>query len=245
MGKYGTLGAILAVLVGFLIYFSVAFVGDVQDNALIEPANATMTVGEMRVTPHGGSGVDESDDTPQGSKGMRAQDFIVEVTNGLIESKPANTVYLIDWTFFARDAEGNISEIQDATAIVNGTENPIVIGAEYTINRYDATQVDSEGNIRDEGTPLNSTKYRWGVFTDELARTGQPLGLGGEESSVNFRLYGNNVITPSGATDYDLDGVTNTEALEDGHNPYGYLRHGDADGEVDFSEALDRYNLGE
>jgi len=246
LGKYGTLGAIVAVIVGFLIYFTVSFTGDVQDNAIIEPANATMTVGEMRLTPHGGSDVDENDSTPQGSKGMRAQDFIVEVTNDLLQSKPENTVYLIDWKFISRDEEGNEVEIEDATDIVNGNENPIIIGAEYTINRYDGTQIDEDGNVRDGGTPVNSTKYNWGIYTDEFARSGQPLGLGGEQSSVSFNLYGNNVTTDSKVNDYDLDGVSNRDELKEGNNPYGYVRNGDDEesGEVRFEEVLDRDNLG-
>lgn len=244
MGKYGTLGAVLAVIVGFLIYFSVGFTGDVQDNAIIEPVNATMTVGEMRVTPHGGSEVDEDDSKPQGSKGVRAQDFVVEVTNELLKNKPDNTVYLIDWKFIARDEDGNEYEIEDATNIVNGSENPVVIEAEYTVNRYDSTQVKEDGTLRDASTPVNSTKYKWGIYTDELARTGQPLGLGGEQSSITFNLYGNNTTAPSGVTDYDLDGVSNTDAIKNGNNPYGYIRNGDGEGEVDFSTELDRETLG-
>lgn len=259
MGKYGTLGAVLAVIVGFLIYYSVGFTGDVQDNAIIEPVNATMTVGEMRITPHGGSEVDDDDSKPQGSKGVRAQDFVVEVTNELLKNKPENTVYLIDWKFVTRDEDGNEQEIEDATHIVNGaleqihidaglTEedlNPVIIEAEYTVNRYDSTQVKEDGSVRDEETPVNSTKYKWGIYTDEKARTGQPLGLGGEQSSIDFNLYGNNTKAPSGVTDYDSDGVSNTDAVREGKNPYGYVRNGDGEGEVDFATELDRDTLGE
>ena len=245
MGKYGTLGAVLAVIVGFLIYYSVGFTGDVQDNAIIEPVNATMTVGEMRVTPHGGSEVDEDDSKPQGSKGVRAQDFVVEVTNELLKNKPDNTVYLIDWKFVTRDEDGNEQEIEDATDIINGAENPVIIEAEYTVNRYDSTQVKEDGTLRDEETPVNSTKYKWGIYTDEIARTGQPLGLGGEQSSVKFNLYGNNATELSDVSDYDSDGVSNTDAVREGKNPYGYVRNGDGDGEVDFATELDRDTLGE
>ena len=245
MGKYGTLGAVLAVIVGFLIYYSVGFTGDVQDNAIIEPVNATMTVGEMRITPHGGSEVDEDDSKPQGSKGVRAQDFVVEVTNELLKNKPENTVYLIDWKFVTRDEDGNEQEIDDATEIINGNENPVIIEAEYTVNRYDSTQVKEDGTLRDEETPVNSTKYKWGIYTDEIARTGQPLGLGGEQSSVKFNLYGNNATELSDVSDYDSDGVSNTDAVREGKNPYGYVRNGDGDGEVDFATELDRETLGE
>ena len=244
MGKYGTLGAVLAVIVGFLIYYTVGFTGDVQDNAIIEPVNATMTVGEMRITPHGGSEVDEDDSKPQGSKGVRAQDFVVEVTNELLKNKPENTVYLIDWKFVTRDEDGNEQEIEDATEIINGNENPVIIEAEYTVNRYDSTQVKEDGSVRDEETPVNSTKYKWGIYTDELARTGQPLGLGGEQSSITFNLYGNNATELSDVSDYDSDGVSNTDAVREGKNPYGYIRNGDGEGDVDFSTELDRETLG-
>lgn len=246
MGKYGTLGAVLAVIVGFLIYYSVGFTGDVQDNAIIEPVNATMTVGEMRITPHGGSAEEVKDDSkPQGSKGVRAQDFVVEVTNELLKNKPENTVYLIDWKFVTRDEDGNEQEIEDATEIINGNENPVIIEAEYTVNRYDSTQVKEDGTLRDEETPVNSTKYKWGIYTDEVARTDQPLGLGGEQSSVTFNLYGNNATELSDVSDYDSDGVSNTDAVREGKNPYGYVRNGDGDGEVDFATELDRDTLGE
>ena len=244
MGKYGTLGAVLVVIVGFLIYYSVGFTGDVQDNAIIEPVNATMTVGEMRITPHGGSEVDEDDSKPQGSKGVRAQDFVVEVTNELLKNKPENTVYLIDWKFVTRDEDGNEQEIEDATEIINGSENPVIIEAEYTVNRYDSTQVKEDGSVRDEETPVNSTKYKWGIYTDEIARTDQPLGLGGEQSSVTFNLYGNNATELSDVSDYDSDGVSNTDAVREGKNPYGYIRNGDGEGDVDFSTELDRETLG-
>lgn len=217
MGKYGTLGAIVLAVVGFIAYFTVAFTGDLQSNSIIEPANATMTVGEMRLTPHGGSGVDSDDSSPQGNKGMRAQDLIVEVTNDLLADKLDNTVYAIDWTFV--DTEGN--EITDASSIVNGAENPVVVEAEYTINRYDNSQIDDDGNIKDINSPMNSTTYRWGIYVDELARTGQPLGLGGNESDVEFRYYANNTYEDLHLDDYDLDGVSNIDALEDGSNAYG------------------------
>lgn len=244
MGKYVSLGAVVLAIIGFLVYFTVGFTGDVQDNALIEPANATMTVGEMRINPHGGSNVDEDDSTPQGSKGMRARDFIVEVTNELLEGKPANTVYLIDWTFETRDENGDVQTITDAKSIVDGEDNPVIIGAEYTINRYDASQINEDGTIKDVNTPVNSTKYKWGVYVDELARTGQPLGLGGEQTGVTFNVYGNNVNMPTFVDDYDMDGVSNTEELENGTNPYGYIRHGDGEDEVDFASELDRETLG-
>lgn len=223
MGKYGTLGVILAVIAGFITYFAVAFMGDLQSNSVIEPANATMTVGEMRITPHGGSAVDDEDSTPQGAKGMRAQDLILEVTNGLITGKHDNSVYTIDWEFV--DTEGN--KITDAKKVVNGEENPIITEAEYTVNRYDNTQINENGSIKDDKTPVNSTKYRWGIYTDEVARTGQPVGLGGEETGVEFNYYGNKVSTDSQLGDYDGDGVSNIDAIKKGDNPYGYTKGDD------------------
>lgn len=223
MGKYGTLGAVLMTVMGFIVFFALSYGGEFQDNSIIEPANATMTVGEMRMTPHGGSDVDENDSKPQGAKGMRAQDLIVEVTNEIIEDKADNTVYTIDWKFV--DVDGN--EIEDAKNIVNGTNNPVVTEAEYTINRYNSTQVDSEGNIRDVESPMNSTKFKWGIYTDPLARTGQPVGLGGEETRVDFTYYTNGVSEDSKVGDYDRDGVNNINEIRTGENPYGYVE-GDA-----------------
>ena len=201
LGKYGTLGAIVLVVTGFLLYFTGAFTGDLQSNSVIEPVNATMTVGNMRLKPYNGYGTSTSVETPNASKGVRAMDFITEVTNQLEADKPANTVYKIDWVL--KTSSGKV--IDDVKPILSGSSNPVVVEAEYTINRYDATQVDSKGKVKDVKTPMNSTTYRWSVYVDADARTGSPVGLGATESSVRFMYNAGDLYTDRSANILDGD----------------------------------------
>lgn len=227
MGKYLTLGGFIAIILGFFAYFALAFSGDFSNNSMNEPINSTMTVGEMRLSPYRNSPdfFDDEDISPGHRRGVRAKDLIAEVTNELLKGKPANTIYLIDWTL--KETGGSVKYNTDS--ILNGDENPVLEYAEYTVRRYDATQVDDEGNIVDEDSPVNSTSYKWSVYTDESARTSQPFGLGGGEDNVVFSYYTDNFDGETFISDYDDFGGTNTEGLNRnlGSNVYGESRGND------------------
>lgn len=169
MNKWAGLGAVLLVIVAFVaIYFSQDAAFD-EDVSLVDPITQTMTLGAMRVDPKYVEDVTVEDNGfRRTEKGVRAKDVMNEANKQILtnnEGKFSDEVILTQFRFTPVGGEP-LSLTQSDVAM---GANPVVSEVNFIVEVYNKESFidgNPNGALKDGATPLTSTQYEWGVFTD-------------------------------------------------------------------------------
>lgn len=194
MNKWGLLAGFVLLIVVVIFPFiaqDATFSGDI---AQVDPVLQTINLGDMRIEPAYEEGNPD--------KGVRAYDAIAETTKQVLEAnkeKFKDELIVID--FNLKDINGNEVNVEQVKA---GIINPLVTDVGYIVSVYNKKAFTDTNELKPNATPLTSTQYRWGLYT---------------EAAVGLEVEDREVVEPSwldtGAS-YDATTLTPVEIITSG-----------------------------
>lgn len=156
MNKWGLLAGFVLLIVVVIFPFiaqDATFSGDI---AQVDPVLQTINLGDMRIEPAYVEGAPD--------KGVRAYDAIAETTKQVLEAnkeKFKEEFIVIDFNLV--DGEGNEVNVEQVKA---GIINPLITEVGYIVSVYNKKAFTEGNQLKPNATPLTSTQYRWGLYTE-------------------------------------------------------------------------------